>query len=755
MTLDSAGSEFVPPKDLEYITLRREYAFNEQALRNQFIATVNQINLDNMMLAKQHNLILFRETCDPSISLPVELFAYDQSPVGPHESLALKSVLPWTSEVAQYDLSTEFSKVYAGIPWISTYFAISSFPAIYGHFVSEEYLQYGLCFIQSHIKDALAPHLVGSYLLHCFLFRDRLAHVFYELLIERNPDLSPAELLQTFTDAFAFCVPYFSDIHISAVLCLRAESEGKAIRAVFTHFLLEVVRVWQFHPLFATTELIRRRTRDPVAPSSYLNITYEFVLLDEIRKMGEDPVRAIQILDLLVDEIGIEMPKLSSIVYYGGITLPLSVVDFTLLLHLNELHKVLTNNGTNVREIKGNVETAIVDAFRLRARSVHYLPPSVSAPVPTAVSVHLTLQKLKEHKTLHEFLSGLAGGLKQFHTIIAAQKNINRLYYFSLAHRKFLASGSQIQPATYAAVQHQKYALHIFDQFVRGGLQLYVRAHTKERFQEFHEQAIGQLIAESIARGESPVTAILERTVDYINGWKQRFNADNPAMHQGACFANREHDYPLCQFFTDAVDHLAFAFTMNRLSACPFPIISERVEIADQREAVETLLQSMSQHWPFVSVTPEQILQDAEITIIMESSRDAHFLLQKAEQAAMASFAAGDVKWDSGNHIPLFLEIESLLRPIFSTDTIVDLLRHDPEWPRKFIAAFFNATDPVFLRACLSRSLMIVSSLRDVNHPLIEHLAEIGNPITVDVMRSFANLRDWFDFKPKLFPVCQ
>jgi hypothetical protein len=752
MSVHATEPVFVPPTDLEYISLRDEYSFNDQALRAQFIAVSSQINLDNMMLAKQHNFILFRERCDPRVSLPLELFAYDQSPIQPQESQAVKTVVSWTRERARYDLGSEFSKVYPGVQWISEYFVTSSFPAIFGHFVSDEYLKCGLLFIESHISDALAPRLVGTYLLHCFLLRHRLLEIFYQLLVAKQSDPSPDELLVIFIEAFSFAMPYFSEMQITAVQRLREVGEDKAIEAVVTHFLVEAVKVWRFHPLFTTTGLIQKR-RPGGSAQSFAHVTYDFVLLDQVKRLGQDRVLRREILDLFVDDVGMEMPAISSIIFYGGIKFPLSVVDLVLLQHLNELHKGLTGSMAKVREIRGNVETAHIDAFRLRARSVHYLPPTVNEPIPTEVSVHLTREKLLEHKAVHDFLFDLAGGLKHFHTVIAAQNHINRLHYYSLAHRLFFAEHSQIQPAAYAMFQRRKYGLQVFDQFVKGVLLEYVRAHTEGSFLEVHEREIGRRIADGIARGDTVVNSILQGTVDYVNGWKQRFNAESTTSQQGMCSASKDHDYPLCQFFADAVDQLVFALTMNRLSTCPFPIVSERIRSEEQREVVSKLLQSMSQPSVFVEFAREQFQDDADIAILMENSTEAKFLLMKAEQAAMASFARGEIKWGSGDHILLFLEIESLLRPIMTSEILVEMLRHDPNWGRRLMSALFNAENPLFLRAFLSTCLMIVRLLREQRNPLVENLAEIGNPITQEIIRAFGNLREWFDFKEDVFPA--
>jgi hypothetical protein len=197
-------------------------------------------------------------------SVPSALFS-DVRPepqTDPQDGRDIKSVVNWTDQKANYDLSNEISKVYPGIHWIIPHFAISSFPAIFGHFVSDEYLTGGLAFIKSHISDPLAPQLIGIFLLHCFLFRDRLCHIFYQRLtelvtVQSNEQIfSSVSLLAVFVDAFEFCIPYFSAAHIQAVRSLRNVNEQGGIDAVFPYFLLETVQLWRFSPLYTTTKMI-------------------------------------------------------------------------------------------------------------------------------------------------------------------------------------------------------------------------------------------------------------------------------------------------------------------------------------------------------------------------------------------------------------------------------------------------------------------------------------------------------------------
>jgi hypothetical protein len=729
--MERSAAPFIPPTDPEYRQLREEYSFNDQALRNQFISVSNQINLDNMMLAKQHNLIIFRLLCGRPIPLPKELFLYDIQAATPQESTALKQVVMWSDKVVSYDLTTEISSVYPEVQWIPLYFVVSSFPAIYGHFISDEYLQYGLQFIKGHIHDRLAPQLVGTYLLHAFLFRDRLQQLFFKLLAQRasdtHVDVTGSWLWELFKDAFAFCVPYFTEFHIQAAHVLRAVSQGLAIEAVFRYFLKEVVRLWDFSPLFAATDLIIKRS--PNDPRRTDNI-----LLIEVAKVEQDNHEAERFLDFFTDGVNMQMPRIGSIILYGGTKFPLSVVDVCLIQKLHALLKML--NGGQNRPVTGAVESAITDAFRIRTRQVHYLQATVSEPKQTETSPHLTRKRLEEHKAIHDFLFQIAGGLKQFHTSIAAQRNICALQYRSLARHIF--EGYRTMPAaSFTIAQRRLYAMQLFRQWVRAMFLDYVRSKTEGDFNDFHNREIAKRITQGISSGQSVTAAVLEQTSDYINDWKRRFNAEYPTNQQGPCNPNAEYDYPFCQFFSDAVDEVTFALILEQLSDCPMPV-----------DKLKKNLQSLSDGWPFLTFSLTDSMNDPEVPGIIENSLDVKFFLARTELALKRAFESGDIKWGTGSHMLLFLEIEKVLAPM-----LIDGAKGDQELSRKVMCALFQGDDPLYSRTCLAKVMMTVQQLRQVANPLVGRLAEIGNPINERIVNRVRNLVHWFGLKDTLLVV--
>jgi hypothetical protein len=287
------------------------------------------------MLAKLQNLMLFRNNFKELDELPPGLFCYlsdstDWQPVGQ----VLKSTVKWTETVADYDLSTELANCFPGVPWIIDYFVSSTFPALYSHFLTEEFVQSGLNFIRSHVHDRLAPRLVGSYLMHCFLFRDRLLEIFYEHLGE------PTNL------------PLWELFH-------------KAL----------IVALWSFSPRYQLTRLVQVPL---VRPLSYLSITYSRSLISALYKVQCDVEQSRSVLDLFNSGIASDYPRLTEIIFYEGIIVPFTVVEAAHAFPAPSARYPLRS------------ATAASDAFTLCVSITHVLTPVFEEPQRHSLSEHLT-----------------------------------------------------------------------------------------------------------------------------------------------------------------------------------------------------------------------------------------------------------------------------------------------------------------------------------------------------------------------------
>jgi hypothetical protein len=467
-------------------------------------------------------------------------------------------------------------------------------------------------------------------------------------------------------------------------------------------------------------------------------IEYSTFLIDALVRVRENPDRAASFLDLFVPNVSIDTPKISGVILYGGVKFPLTIVDVTLIQQLYELLKSLTPNPPRARGIRGNVETAHLDAFKFRAHFCHYLAATVSEPTGTETSPHLTRLKLQEHKAMHDFLYGIAGGLNYFDTVTATQRSINQLSYRSLGRFLFLADDCMRQPAQFASFQRGRYSMQLFGQFAVGVFRDYVQRQTPGDFNEFHERKLIARINAAIAGGTPPALAIVNRTLDYVNEWKERYNADNPTAQQGTCQLMKD-DLPFCTFFSEAVDQLTFAFVMNGLSHCPTPIVAKSPSALAPVELLRRNLALISVSNPF-SCPDEEAFRDESIEDALELRPEVKFLLKQAEESARVVFEAEDHAFGIGDWIVFFIELEALIRPLLQAE--------DGQWLLTLMSAMFDGKDPIHLRGWLFQARMVVTCLKAVKSSMFDDLDAIGHPLTAGIIDAFENLRKWFGFKP-------
>jgi hypothetical protein len=160
-----------------------QYSFDAGVVELQFLVLAMQMASDLLFLAKMRNLLRFRDLYTMHISslLPEQLLMFHPTPPKPIGANELSALCDWPAKPATYDLATEVRRL---IPrdWVPRYFVISTFPAMFGHFMSLHFHKAASTFITSHVMDELAPELVGTFLHHSFMFSDRFLNVLHRRL---------------------------------------------------------------------------------------------------------------------------------------------------------------------------------------------------------------------------------------------------------------------------------------------------------------------------------------------------------------------------------------------------------------------------------------------------------------------------------------------------------------------------------------------------------------------------------------------
>jgi hypothetical protein len=357
----------------------------------------------------------------------------------------------------------------------------------------------------------------------------------------------------------------------------------------------------------------------------------------------------------------------------------------------------------------------------------------------------LTLAKLQERKEMHDFLFGISGGLKQFSVVLAATRNVLSLSIRSLADKMMRVSGILAQPADFALAQWRAFGMIIFNSFIFGRLQQYITARASL---EVVANEIQAKIEEGIANKMNATDAILLGSVDYINGWRARFNRDHPQDEPLTdCTDTKDVEYPLCQYFVDTVTDLILALTLNHVSGFQYGRISDSPSL----EKISLALSSSSNHETFAITELDDQDLDGDVGELVAIMDDIKFFLERANQT-LADLTSLNRIYGVGFHVSFFLGLERALRPI------LDGVGNDIETTEMFraiIGRLFGGDELLFLRDALFKVLMICKLLRDIPNPIIPDLDRIGNPIQGDVSRALVNLRMWFDFQPEYFSETQ
>jgi hypothetical protein len=473
----------------------------------------------------------------------------------------------------------------------------------------------------------------------------------------------------------------------------------------------------------------------------------EFLILDRLKTAVANRDFALQFLDCFFPSVLTRIPQIGSIQFYGGVKFSLSVVDAALMRHF----VALATPGKAPERRPAEVATAITDAFKLRTRYTHFPSSAVLAPTPVeSASSGLTLKKLEEHKAFHDFLFTCAGGLRHFHTVVAALKSTVTLRYRSLGRRLFLADAA-CNPAEYIERQHRLYVASLAQIFVRNTLRDFIVTRGCADFDSGFLAQIFLRINAAMQQETNPADAILVATTDYINEWKARMNAEFPGS-QAASLPSRDVDYPFCQYFVDGVASTGLGLLMDRLSAMDINIVPDVTLPPEGQTLLEhraSLLDS------FVRANTVSNLcaglgndgwEAPPVKRAIESAKALQFLLCSAERAFREHFVQLKEKKGTGDALLLFLQAEKWLRPRMECDPF----KTDSEGRRLLLASLMERVEPLYIRANLLRGLIVLRSIRDNRMPGLERLNAAGNPITDEVNTAFENLRNWFGINPSI-----
>jgi hypothetical protein len=726
-----ADDLFIAPTDETYAKLKTLYSFPVENLRQQFSTHAMSVCGELMTLAKQHNLIRFREVCLPhSFKLPDTLFIYDSDTLSTNPALGgvgnldrfqLKEVVNWAPTPASSDLATIVQSTYPNTPWIVAYFVTVTFPTMFGHFLSADFAEAGLNFIKSHMRQReIVEKLLGSYLLHCFVFRDRLLEVFCQgLAVEDACDAD--KVRAAFFASYKASIRYLSRPHVDAILLFRNEfGEAAAAETMIEQFLAVVVQYWQTSPFLPGVTPCQRDVRGRRAAGARTCFPLKDYLLDFARR----PEAARHLIDPLGDTCTSSPPNWASVVPppLSGFRFDVSHVDEVLMLRIA---------GWAV--VAGPPDPAD-EAFRLRQETKYFFAPDptwAGTPKFTDRSLHPTTVKLEERKAYHHFCIERSGALRTLDLWLGAL-------------RRILAAQSRLlvkrQPRDSRPLQ---FAL---DQFTAWGCDLASRLNLERGVVDgvgaptagadaatFVRARIGECLRSNF-REKKPITAaVLCAATDCISSW--RVGSGKPAVTLAP------DDWTFCGYFCDAVLRVTEALFCDHLSARPVPLLGR------DRAEVEAELQDVlgRRERPCSFAGPL-----AKDECLAEALGPIRCFLTSANEIAQYSFEHGEDVWGTGDQLMFFLRIEELLNFYLTKGS--QLAEWSLTHPSLMVSIFPNTDDPrgpIYIRAWLLNIVDTVHKWRNGDPALVGPLGEMGYLIfTEERLSALVRLADFFLLMP-------
>lgn len=786
-----------------YEQLKRKYAFNTGMLKERFLNVANTIFYSNNIYQKQYNLLLFRLQ-NPNLPIPNLLFSYslDSTPLidqdsatrefidtyyklGDNEDKADYSISKVLREGFQFDEPASKLKLSPKIqlfspddrvtsdnrlnnpivksselktPFVIDYFCTSTFPSIFGHFTSNEYLLAGYNFIRRHIDDKLAPRLVGTYLLHTPLFKDRFFATFFEKVVdpllkdsedETNlseptdnevfPDdqeddmerifknkkyFSGDSLLKILYDAFASCINYFNEFHFKVVNLLREKDEQLAALSITLYFLSEVITVWKYSPIFNFTSIFNK-IKSIRNPENFNEIFCHNILDDLIDKIINSNSFAIKILDLFRDRSSqyIEYPDISSMKYDGGFSFVVSIADMRIIYCITiaeKREKALASSSHTARRAKSlnvnkkfdvpvftNVRDFLSEMFLLRFGYKQYITSSIKEPQSEIKSTELCEEKLKENEFFHNFLVERMKGMKLLQKCSDSSLNILKLK--ERQYSAFLWKNKNYSD------EFRKSSLSSFCFSIFTGYVNYNQDHIKKLI-EIGDQHFYQFFLSSFQNvylKSSLVNFIFEKIANYYNVFRVNFEASGNGGNYEIHFSPDMIESS--QFLVSEIERISFELLLTELNETPFQFIKDEPSIQTDCSFEDFRKNELDKYLKSNSI-------EIDPTIPESVSFYAEFIVEGlVTMNAIISLADDEMKneidkWINerfriGDKLLLFLEIKDFIRKSLEKIDIDDT--SDPNFLKYYLPAIIrnDSYDYDYFRANLINCIHVFKEI--------------------------------------------
>ncbi|KAH0786272.1 hypothetical protein GPJ56_009949 [Histomonas meleagridis] len=649
----------------------------------------------------------------------------------------LQNIKPY---VTDQRLSDVLQAAYPNTSLATTYFVYSTFPSIYGHFCCAEYSEQALNFLLRHINDPLAPKLIGTFLMHSYVFQDRFIHLFFHSIDPQQFSTNISDIKYTFLDTLRKCVSCLTQQQITIANEIIHSDRIRAKEAIFDEFLYPFVKLWNNHPLYSTTNTIIQLS-SPENPNDFKSIKITNLIINMLNDIVSNDL-CHEVFNIFNTRIYSVLPEIQQIIFYGGLDFQFSVADITIATKLYQsVRKKMDNpNATNT--------TFIEDAFHLKSFNIAIIPKS-RPPEPTETSKEFTLKKFQDNKRAHEFLIEHSHGLKEIEIMLTSLQHILQLVCDNYSISQML-SFEDTYPIKFLKTQVEYLSLNLLDIFVKPSKLLfdYVERQTSVGFPNNQLTAISSNIEELLESGKQLHETIVYAAINIQNKWANMFNNDKTNKVKVMLSVAKNNSFmPKMEFYTNIFKDITFSLLLADISkiAIPFQGITSKNRV----DFLLSLVDACSTVTPYVLSANNIDINDPIISIRIPMLKDIGNILILAENGFKALFEKNLEMFFIGEKIRLFLEIERRIGPEFKN--VKDNSNNNLAYYQKIISPLLQYNEPLYFRATLIQTLCVIKELYTDKFQRIPNLNTIKNPISEEIFEKFENLRKWFGISDRFY----
>ena len=671
--------------DNEIEDLEQKYSFNIQKFQFNYNNIAKQIFYKLQVFAKSFDLILFRIENNENLKFPNMLYNFTRN-VGSKQIQGLvstiKEFLAGTFH-KECHISQIFNEQFPDKQWIIDYFVTSTFPAMFGHFCSDEYARAGLAFISACINDPIVAKLVGTFLFHTFLFHSRLLNIFL-LSIDFQNDLSDETICNEFCEKFRLCMSYFSIFHMDAVELLIKRDPKLAHEAIFKHFLKKIFAMWKNIPHFSLINATNPIDSQNPNPDVYCFNKIFDSLSRNFLEPGNPKFQEIILNFFSETKIYSDLPKVSNIILYQGGQIVITKLDM-------ELAVMIFGNIPQTKTDNFDVKSAFTIIFNISIMiSNNKNFPEINKNTSTK------REKLKNNQQIHKFYYDSSEGIETFMEMTDSICKLIEVASLKYANYIFFAENYKNQPLEFFINQNTKFIKNfIFSTFIN--IPLHCNNSDKNMVDSLKNDIKKQLnsLYKTSISSKKDLIIIAENITN--NLFSNKPDLDHTTM---TVSTNDPNHYINSENFEFNIKSITKGILYKCLSNLDLQLFQN-----DSIDQIKEFVRKHSEIETFIEPNESAVNSDNNALLIFNRFNFLQPFLVTLEKALNSSFINHILQNTLGSQLQIFLDLEKNMEETFENNNF------SSKQFQRFFTLIFNYEEPIFIRFTI---LILIQSIKKI-----------------------------------------